>query len=439
MRKKAILLAICLILLTGCGGNASENTQKPEDNTTTQNSEINTEQQSESTEITTETETTTESQAVDSETETTTESQAIDSETETNSEVESENQNVSTECKHNFSEATCTTPSTCSKCSMVEGEALGHDVQDADCTHESTCKRCGKKVGGALGHDYVAATCTKPETCSVCGAVRGTAKGHVEVVDNAIAATCTTEGKTRGIHCAVCNIVITKQEIIEKKEHSYDKTGVCRNCQTLHNDAKIVIEFNDFMLKQAIAEELGKESNETITKYDMSRLDYISLPSSVSDIEPLKYAINMTRIFIPCENCKNLSILCELKNLKTVQIGYQSSIDVTFMKNMLQIEEVYYNGAQITNGTIEDLLVSPNLKKVYFQRYNGDLDIFVNHPTIEELDLTYCIDVNTDISPLLEIPKLKKLEVWSPHEEISDEQYAIYEKLSNKGVSVTLD
>ena len=115
-------------------------------------------------------------------------------------------------------------------------------TEEATCTAEGTqtrtCSVCGTvetQTIAALGHTEVidkavAATCTKTgltegKHCSVCNTVIKAqkvvpAKGHTEVVDKAVAATCTKTGLTEGKHCSVCNTVIKAQEVVPAKGHT---------------------------------------------------------------------------------------------------------------------------------------------------------------------------------------------------------------------------
>ncbi len=92
--------------------------------------------------------------------------------------------------QHNFKEADCLNPKTCSECSETEGVALGHQWNDATCITPKTCITCGKTEGSALGHSWESATCASPKTCMLCGSKEGK-KGTHDVVN----------GK-----CSVCNL-----------------------------------------------------------------------------------------------------------------------------------------------------------------------------------------------------------------------------------------
>ena len=71
---------------------------------------------------------------------------------------------------------------------------------------------------------------SKSRHCSRCDAKTDVtvieAKGHTEVVDKAVAATCTADGYTEGKHCSVCSTVIVAQEKIAATGHKYVETVV---------------------------------------------------------------------------------------------------------------------------------------------------------------------------------------------------------------------
>ena len=78
-------------------------------------------------------------------------------------------------CAHNFINATCTKPKTCTKCGATTGSALGHSWKDASCTAPKTCNSCGATSGSAAGHKWSNITQT----------VHHEEQGHYEDVQDA--------------------------------------------------------------------------------------------------------------------------------------------------------------------------------------------------------------------------------------------------------------
>ncbi len=103
-------------------------------------------------------------------------------------------------CQHEWRDATCDTPKTCSKCAVTEGDVLGHSWKEADCVTPKTCSRCGLAEGTALGHSWLEATCTAPRTCEACAATEGQAlehtwEGEATLYAAPICSVCGTEGQ----------------------------------------------------------------------------------------------------------------------------------------------------------------------------------------------------------------------------------------------------
>lgn len=114
----------------------------------------------------------------------------------------------------------------------VYGETLVNDVSEYALTINGIGLYCGTVEKQGKGHTFSDWTITKQPTCtedgeetricSDCGNIETKvipANGHTIVIDKAIAATCTSTGKTEGSHCSVCGTVIEAQQIIPLSSH----------------------------------------------------------------------------------------------------------------------------------------------------------------------------------------------------------------------------
>ena len=103
------------------------------------------------------------------------------------------------QCSHEWAQADCLTPKTCSKCDETEGEALGHDWAEASCAAPKTCTRCALTEGDVLEHSRTEVSCAAPKTCTICVLTEGEALEHTWAEANYQAPkTCTVCGETEG-------------------------------------------------------------------------------------------------------------------------------------------------------------------------------------------------------------------------------------------------
>ena len=115
----------------------------------------------------------------------------------------------------------------------VTVKATGHrwgnlQVTSATCTEEGyitiTCGNCGLTANSKDG-DQEAIDYLKDYPF-----FNLSAKGHTEVVDKAVAPTCTETGLTEGSHCSVCQEVLVAQEEVKATGHKYESVVTAPTC-----------------------------------------------------------------------------------------------------------------------------------------------------------------------------------------------------------------
>ena len=123
-------------------------------------------------------------------------------------------------CNHNWIDATCTAPKTCSICKVTIGEKLDHTYTNYVSNNDATCTADGTKTG----------TCVCGEKDTI--ADEGSALGHKEEIIAGKDATCTATGMTDGKKCTVCGETTLEQTEIPIKSHRDDDNDyVCDDCQ----------------------------------------------------------------------------------------------------------------------------------------------------------------------------------------------------------------
>ena len=132
--------------------------------------------------------------------------------------------------EHQWKDATCESPKTCALCQKTEGEALGHlyPPVETSCEEPLTCDRCGKPEREARPHTWKDATCTEPRSCMSCWMTEGEPLGHSwQEATCEAPKTCTLCGLTEGMPLGHSWMAAT-----------CENPKTCENCGTADGEAK---------------------------------------------------------------------------------------------------------------------------------------------------------------------------------------------------------
>lgn len=151
--------------------------------------------------------------------------------------------------------ATCTDPQRCSVCQTILKEATGHKPGPAaTCSTPQKCTVCQIVLQGTVDHKPgAAATCTEPQKCTVCHGIVTPSLGHTFAngvcthpgcgvldphcthahtkVEGAVAATCTTAGRTGNTLCTDCGSLVSESTEIAPIPHTPGAPATCTTPQ----------------------------------------------------------------------------------------------------------------------------------------------------------------------------------------------------------------
>ncbi len=131
--------------------------------------------------------------------------------------------------KHEWKEAVCAEPKTCTKCRKTDGEALGHTWVEATYAEPKTCSVCGETEGEPSAHTWVEATCAEAKHCSICGEIEGEPLEH----------TLTEANYQQPATCEVCGETVGKPLQVD-----FEKYGLVCNAEQ-NMEYPIVVPFSE--------------------------------------------------------------------------------------------------------------------------------------------------------------------------------------------------
>ncbi len=183
-------------------------------------------------------------------------------------------------------------------------------------------------------HQWTDATCTTPKTCSLCGKTEGKLAEHALVTDPSVDPTCTEAGKTTGEHCSVCGEVVKQQTEINASGHSWQaatciKAAYCTICGT-ESGAKLDHDFADATCQSPKICKRCETKEGSALPHDYADATCIEAKTcnncGAKDGEPLGHTYSNNK----CIRCKQVDPETVFENLVVIDSKYYTASDEKF-------------------------------------------------------------------------------------------------------------
>ena len=224
-------------------------------------------------------------------------------------------------CFHDWQDATCQAPITCSKCGETQGDILEHEWVEANCTEPKHCINCGFTEGESLGHSIKEMKTTKDTSCSAEGERTGFCdrckKECVEKIKKlphtksvwTVKNDCvfnpdgTVKPGTEVIVCTVCNEEIKTRGLTMDLTLSQKNAVICAydevnfwHCGPDFLINTVLVEFNDFATSDAkvAVSHMDIDWDEQAVLYAKDNCEGTSKASLTDDLR--HYGFNETQI-----------------------------------------------------------------------------------------------------------------------------------------------
>ena len=184
-------------------------------------------------------------------------------------------------CDHQYTDATCTAPKTCTLCGATSGDPLEHNYEGGDCSTPGTCTHCGQTSPNGGEHSFYGGICTK------CGAKNE----RFDDIYNAL--------KRIERYFKYFKI---NHDLIESQEKLFDMTKDPDNYAKVHKE---VLEIHDWLQDVVKFTEDFKELNTLTKECKELILEMPIVPSSATNSDFRRYiskgelyALNASRLSV---------------------------------------------------------------------------------------------------------------------------------------------